>query len=148
MLENWAVDAVERLRGEVRNLPEATVRLLLTPEAAVLAEALRSWPALSVFGHRVDALAGLASDQYAGGDPFAFPATGAGPRLPGRGAYIALLLLTRDEVDLARDDDEPIVTSGPYRRPLTPLAALARLRVAGARVEQGELPVRFEETDT
>ncbi len=53
-------DAVERLHAEldeVRDLlsgPDASVRLVLTPEAVVLAEARRSWTTLSLFGYRVD----------------------------------------------------------------------------------------------
>ena len=53
-------DAVERLHAEldeVRTLltgPESTVRLVLTPESVVLAEARRSYTTLSLFGYRVD----------------------------------------------------------------------------------------------
>ena len=53
-------DAVERLHAEldeVRTLltgPGSTVRLVLTPEAVVLAEARRSYTTLSLFGYRVD----------------------------------------------------------------------------------------------
>ena len=52
--------AEERLQlelAEVRALltgPEASVRLVLTPESVVLAEARRSWTTLSLFGYRVD----------------------------------------------------------------------------------------------
>lgn len=53
-------DAVERLHAEleeVRTLlsgPGASVRLVLTPEAVVLAEARRSYTTLSLYGYRVD----------------------------------------------------------------------------------------------
>lgn len=53
-------DAVERLYAdleEVRELlagPDASVRLVLTPENVVLAEARRSYTTLSLFGYRVD----------------------------------------------------------------------------------------------
>lgn len=53
-------DAVERLHAEleeVRTLlsgPEASVRLVLTPESVVLAEARRSYTTLSLYGYRVD----------------------------------------------------------------------------------------------
>ena len=53
-------DAVERLHsdlGEVRALltaPESTVRLVLTPEAVVVAEARRTLTSLSLYGYRVD----------------------------------------------------------------------------------------------
>ena len=62
--------------------------------------------------------------------------------------HLSLPLVTRAEVDLARNGDELVVTVGSYRRVLTLPAALSRHRVAGARVEQGELQVRFEETIT
>ena len=53
-------DAVERLHAdltEVRDLltgPEASVRLVLTPESVVVAEARRSLTTLSLYGYRVD----------------------------------------------------------------------------------------------
>jgi len=53
-------DALVRLHAdleEVRRLltgPDASVRLVLTPESVVLAEARRSWTTLSLFGYRVD----------------------------------------------------------------------------------------------
>jgi arsenite/tail-anchored protein-transporting ATPase len=53
-------DAVERLHAdlaEVRSLltgPEASVRLVLTPESVVVAEARRSLTSLSLYGYRVD----------------------------------------------------------------------------------------------
>ena len=66
-------DAVERLHAEldeVRALltgPEASVRLVLTPETVVLAEARRSYTTLSLFGYRVD---GVVANRV-------FPAGGA-----------------------------------------------------------------------
>ena len=59
--------------------------------------------------------------------------------------HLALPLVTRSEVDLARNGDELVVTVGSYRRLLTLPSGLARHRVRGARVERGELQVRFEE---
>ena len=54
--------------------------------------------------------------------------------------------VTRDEVDLARSGDELVVTVGSHRRLLTLPAGLARLRVAGARVDdEGVLRVGFKE---
>ena len=53
-------DAVERLHAEldeVRQIlsgPDASVRIVLTPERVVLAEARRSWTTLSLYGYRVD----------------------------------------------------------------------------------------------
>jgi arsenite-transporting ATPase len=54
------LDAVRRLHGELEEVrallsgPDATVRVVMTPEAVVLAEARRSWTTLSLFGYRVD----------------------------------------------------------------------------------------------
>ena len=206
MPEDSVFDAVERLHAELDDVralltgPDASVRLVLTPEAVVLAEARRSWTTLSLFGYRVDgvvanrvfpsegadpwragwvraqdavlaevaasfdglpvwrslyraeepvgveALGALASDLYAGEDPFVAP-SGDGPFRVSRVAsgsvlHLALPLVTRAEVDLARNGDELVVTVGSYRRLLTLPAALARHRVAGARVEQGELQVQ------
>ena len=202
-------DAVERLHfelDEVRNLlagSHASVRLVLTPENVVLAEARRSFTTLSLFGYRVDgvvanrvfpaggaddwragwvsaqdavltqveqsfaglpvwrsvyrpgepvgveALAALAADVYGEDDPLAQP-HGDGPFRITRnhaGAQLSLSLpfVSRAEVDLARNGDELVVTVGSYRRLLTLPAGLSRYRVAGARVEAGELQVRFEE---
>ena len=208
MPEDSVFDAVERLHGEldeVRALltgPDASVRLVLTPEAVVLAEARRSFTTLSLFGYRVDgvvanrvfpdagadewragwvraqqavltsvaqsfeglpvwrsvyradepvgvtALTALADEVYDGSDPLALP-TGPGPFRVTRGPagavlHLALPFVSRPEVDLARDGDDLVVTVGSYRRLLTLPASLSRQQVVGARVEQGELQVRFE----
>jgi arsenite-transporting ATPase len=59
---------------------------------------------------------------------------------------LRLPFVSRDQVDLARSGDELVVTVGQYRRLLTLPAGLAKLRVAGARVdEDGVLRVRFED---
>ncbi|WP_244927535.1 ArsA family ATPase [Nocardioides sp. W7] len=202
-------DAVERLHAEldeVRQLlsgPEASVRLVLTPESIVLAEARRSYTTLSLYGYRVDgvvanrvfpaedaddwragwvlaqddvlvqveqsfdglpiwrsvyrprepvgvaALTDLAREVYGDSDPLAPPA-GDGPfriRRTSSGAVLHLALphVTRADVDLARNGDDLVVTVGSYRRVLTLPSSLARLQVAGARVEAGELQVRFRE---
>ncbi|WP_457204092.1 ArsA family ATPase [Nocardioides sp. HB32] len=202
-------DAVERLHAEleeVRQLlsgPDSSVRLVLTPENVVLAEARRSYTTLSLFGYRVDGVvanrvfpadgaddwragwvvaqdevlervgesfAGLpiwrseyrasepvgvesvvtmARDLYAGADPLA-TGTGRGPfriRRTEAGAVLrlALPLVSPADVDLARNGDDLVVTVGSYRRLLTLPSGLARFRIAGARVEQGELQVRFVE---
>ncbi|MGI8524292.1 MAG: ArsA family ATPase [Nocardioides sp.] len=203
-------DAIERLHAEldeVRALlsgPDASVRLVLTPEQVVLAEARRSFTTLSLFGYRVDgvvanrifpagqgdawragwvdaqdkvlrqvgdsfagvpvwrsvyrgeepvgvpALRALAEEVYAETDPLAPPA----PEPPMRvtrtagGAVLRLPLpfVTRGDVDLARHGDDLVVTVASYRRLLTLPAGLARHRVVGARVDGGELQVRFEES--
>jgi arsenite/tail-anchored protein-transporting ATPase len=209
MPEESVFDAVERLHfelDEVRSLlagSHASVRLVLTPETVVLAEARRSFTTLSLFGYRVDgvvanrvfpaegaddwragwvraqdgvlaqveqsfaglpvwrsvyrpgepvgveALAALAADVYGDDDPLA-PPHGEGPFRITRnhaGAQLSLSLpfVSRAEVDLARNGDELVLTVGSYRRLLTLPSGLARYRVAGARVEEGELQVRFEE---
>jgi arsenite-transporting ATPase len=98
------------------------------------------------------ALAGLARRLYGDDDPLIRP-EGEGPfrvtREPGGAAelHLALPFVTRAEVDLARNGDELVVTVGSSRRLLTLPAGLSRLRVAGARVEAGELTVRFREPD-
>jgi arsenite-transporting ATPase len=204
-------DAIERLHGElgeVRALlsgPEASVRIVMTPEQVVLAEARRSYTSLSLFGYRVDgvvanrifpaegaddwrarwvvaqdavlaeveesfaglpvwrseyrtvepvgvdALASLATEMYAGGgvDPLD-PPVGDGPfrvtrTTQGAVLHLALPFVSRAEVGLARHHDELVVTVGSYRRVLTLPAGLARLQVAGARVRDGELRVRFSD---
>ena len=204
-------DAIERLHAEldeVRALlsgPNASVRIVMTPETVVLAEARRSYTSLSLFGYRVDgvvanrifpredadgwragwvaaqdavltevdqsfaglpiwrseyratepvgveALCRLASEVYADSDPLA-PPVGDGPfrvtrTTQGAVLHLALPLVSRADVGLARNGDELVVTVGSYRRLLTLPSGLARLRVAGARVEDGELRVRFREAD-
>jgi arsenite-transporting ATPase len=203
-------DAIERLHGEldeVRTLltgPDASVRLVLTPENVVLAEARRSYTTLSLFGYRVDGvianrifpaedaddwragwvlaqdevlgrveesfaglpiwrsayrprepvgvapLAELAREVYAEADPLA-SAPGKAPlrvRRSEGGAVVrlSLPLVSRTDVDLARKGDDLVVTVGSYRRLVTLPSGLARFAIAGARVEHGELQVRFVET--
>jgi arsenite-transporting ATPase len=205
-------DAVERLHAELDQVhdllsgSQASVRLVMTPETVVLAEARRSYTSLSLFGYRVDgvvanrifpadnaddwragwvmaqdevltevdqsfaglpiwrseyrsaepvgvaALTRLAEDLYAGSDPLAAP-RGAGPyrvtrTTSGAVLHLALPFVTRAEVGLARNGDELVVTVGSYRRLLTLPAGLARLQVAGAGVDEGELRVRFHEAAT
>ena len=203
-------DAITRLHAELDDVhellsgPDASVRLVLTPEKVVLAEARRAFTSLCLFGYRVDgvvanrifpaddadpwraawvaaqtgvlaevaqsfsglpvftseyqssepvgvdALAALARSLYDDADPLAAP-VGDGPfrvtRTDSGGAVVQLALpfVTRAEVDLARNGDELVMTVGSYRRLLTLPPGLARLRVAGARVDDGELRVRFAE---
>jgi arsenite-transporting ATPase len=199
--------SVERLHAEldqVRALltgPETSVRLVLTPEQVVLAEARRSYTTLSLFGYRVDgvvanrvfptgdadpwraqwvtaqtdvlaqvedsfdglrvwrseyrpcepvgleALGEFAAHMYGDGDPLVVPPAREPLRITrtSGGAVLRLRLpfVARGDVDLARDGDDLVVTVASYRRLLTLPAGLARHRVAGARVEDGELQVRF-----
>lgn len=66
-------DAVERLYSDLEEVqailagPDASVRLVLTPETVVLSEARRSYTTLSLFGYRVD---GVVANRV-------FPAGGA-----------------------------------------------------------------------
>ena len=211
MPEESVFDAVERLHfelDEVRSLlsgSHASVRLVLTPENVVLAEARRSFTTLSLFGYRVDgvvanrvfpsagaddwragwvtaqdtvlvqveqsfaglpvwrsvyrpgepvgveALAELAADVYGEDDPLATP-RGEGPfritrTSDGAVLHLALPFVTREQVGLARNGDELVVTVGSYRRLLTLPTGLSRLRVSGAGVEEGELRVRFRDAE-
>ncbi|MEJ7832594.1 MAG: ArsA family ATPase [Nocardioides sp.] len=203
-------DAIERLHRELDEVhallagPDASVRLVMTPESVVLAEARRSYTSLSLFGYRVDgvvanrifptenaddwragwvlsqdqvlaqvaesfaglpiwrseyrsaepvgveSLRRLAEEVYAGSDPLAAP-RGDGPfrvtrTTDGAVLHLALPNVTRAEVGLARNGDELVVSVASYRRLLTLPAGLARLRVAGAGVDEGELRVRFHES--
>jgi arsenite-transporting ATPase len=69
-------DAVERLHGELRSArsaltaPWASVRLVLTPEAVVVAEARRTLTSLSLYGYRVDAVVANRVFPSAGDDPW------------------------------------------------------------------------------
>jgi arsenite-transporting ATPase len=96
----------------------------------------------------VAALRDLAAETYAGSDPLAVP-EGDGPfrvTSDARGTvlHLALPLVGRADVDLARNGDDLVVTVGSHRRLLTVPASLARHRVTAARVDGGELQVRFE----
>jgi arsenite-transporting ATPase len=199
--------AVERLHAEldeVRALltgPGASVRLVLTPEQVVLAEARRSYTTLSLFGYRVDGVvanrvfpsgdadpwraqwvaaqadvltevedsfAGLrmwrseyrpsepvgleaigefGAHLYGDSDPLVVPPAREPVRITrttgGAVLHLRLPFVVRGDVDLARDGDDLVVTVASYRRLLTLPAGLARHRVQGARVEDGELQVRF-----
>ncbi|MBA3781383.1 MAG: ArsA family ATPase [Nocardioides sp.] len=209
MPEDTVFDAVERLHAELEEVrallsgPQASVRLVMTPESVVLAEARRSYTTLSLFGYRVDgvvanrifpddagdewragwvaaqdtvlaeagasfpglpfwrsvyraaepvgveALVELARDVYGDSDPLATPARDGPFKVvrTSRGAVLSLRLpgVTSADVDLARNGDELVVTVGSYRRLLTLPAGLTRYRVAGARVQDGELQVRMED---
>ena len=204
-------DAVERLHRdleEVRALltaDGASVRLVLTPEQVVVAEARRSLTTLSLFGYRVDgvvanrvfpadgadewrrtwvaaqegvlaevdssfgglpvwrsayqasepvgvaSLASFARAAYGHDDPFAAP-TGAPPMSVARTRTgtllrIALPFVEKSDIDLARHGDELVVTVGSYRRLIALPAALGTHAVSGARMDEGELQVRFTAVD-
>jgi arsenite/tail-anchored protein-transporting ATPase len=65
-------DAVERLHGQLLDVralltaAQTSVRLVLTPEAVVVAEARRTLTSLALYGYRVDGL--LANRVFPGGD--------------------------------------------------------------------------------
>ena len=205
-------DAIERLHAELDDVravltgPETSVRLVLTPESVVLAEARRAYTFLTLFGYRVDAaivnrvfpeggadawrttwveaqarvladaadsfagldlrtsvyrpsepvggeqLLELARDVYVDTDPLA-----AGPSRPpmsvrslasGPVLSMPLPLAAQDDVRLARKGDELVVSVASYRRLVTLPSGLARHRVAGARVHDGELQIRFTDPTT
>jgi arsenite/tail-anchored protein-transporting ATPase len=201
--------AVERLYDELADVqrlltdPQTTsIRLVLTPESVVVAEARRTFTSLALYGFAVDgvvanrlvpaggddpwrsawaasqaeqlaearrsfaglpvhtvpylaaepvgveALAALADELYGGSDPLA-PA-GAEPSLrvarDPAGGYelsLALPLVERGDVALARAADELVVTVGGYRRLVALPEALRRCEVQGATLTQGRLAVQF-----
>jgi arsenite-transporting ATPase len=61
---------------------------------------------------------------------------------------LPLPLTAQEEVGLARKGDDLVVSVGSYRRLVTLPSGLARHRVAGARVHDGELQVRFTDPTT
>ncbi len=210
MPEDSALEAFGRLQhelDEVRTLltgPSASVRLVLTPESVVLAEARRCHTLLSLFGYRVDGvvvnrifpeagadvwrtrwvkaqqrvmaevadsfsnvaiwrcgyrddepvgvtrLLAVAEEVYGAHDPVA-PSDVESPLRVSRTDGGALLqlglpLADREDVCLARKGDELVITVGSYRRLVTLPLGLTRHRVTGARVRDGSLQVRLEES--
>ncbi len=205
-------DAIERLHADLDDVrtvltgPETSVRLVLTPESVVLAEARRAYTCLTLFGYTVDAaivnrvfpaggtdewrttwvdaqarvmadvadsfagldlrtsvyrasepvghqqLLDLARAVYGEDDPLAsgHARTPMGVRSPPGGLVLALPLplVDRDDVRLARKGDELVVSVASYRRLVTLPSGLTRHRVAGARVHDGELQVRFTDPTT
>ena len=207
MPQDHVFDAVERLHRDLEQVQEiltgkeTSVRLVLTPEHVVVAEARRSLTTLSLFGYQVDGvvanrvfpgegadawrsgwvtaqaevlravgesfvglpvwrsayqpsepvgveqLTAFAEAAYGEDDPLA-PPEGEGPvtvRRTGSGATLrmALPFVDRTDVDLARHGDELVVTVGSYRRLLALPTALRQHQVAGARVVDGALRVKF-----
>jgi arsenite/tail-anchored protein-transporting ATPase len=207
MPQDHVFDAVERLHRDLEQVQEiltgkeTSVRLVLTPEHVVVAEARRSLTTLSLFGYQVDGvvanrvfpdegadawrsgwvtaqaevlaavgesfvglpvwrsayqpsepvgveqLTAFAAAAYGEDDPLA-PPDGEGPvtvRRTESGATLrmALPFVDRTDVDLARHGDELVVTVGSYRRLLALPTALRQHQVAGARVVDGALRVKF-----
>ena len=208
MPQDNVFDAIERLHADMEQVQEiltgkdASVRLVLTPETVVVAEARRSLTTLSLFGYRVDGvvanrvfpeggadawrrqwveaqrevlgeveqsfvglpiwrssyrptepvgveeLAAFAAAAYGEDDPLGLP-SGDGPMTitrtdAGATLRIALPFVGKSDIDLARHGDELVVTVGSYRRLLALPAALTKHTIAGARVEDGALKVRFK----
>ena len=211
MPDDTVFDALRRLQADLSDIrtllagPDASVRLVLTPEAVVVAEARRSLTRLSLYGYRVDGvvanrvfpaagadtwrrqwvaaqrgileevadsfrplpiwespyracepvgveeLAAFAVEMYGGDDPFARATDETSLWVDrhidtdGRTYTLTmpLPLASADELELARHGDELIITVGSYRRVLPLPAALARGVVAGARLDEGRLQVRF-----
>ncbi len=200
-------DAVERLHRELKDVravltaPTTSVRLVLTPEAVVVAEARRTLTSLALYGYRVDGLVanrvfpggdawrdgwaaaqagqldGIRADvaplpvltsAYQSAEPVGLEAlTDLGEQLYGDGdpaqepadigdllalertsdgfvLSLALPLVRRGDVDLARSGDELVVTVGGHRRVLALPSALRRCVVAGATLAEGRLAIRFE----
>ena len=74
MPEDSVFDAVERLHADLEQVQQiltekdATVRLVLTPETVVVAEARRSLTTLSLYGYRVDGVIANRVFPEGGGD--------------------------------------------------------------------------------
>jgi arsenite-transporting ATPase len=74
--DDGLLDAVGRLVDELREVravlvdPQTSVRVVLTPEAVVVAEARRTLTSLSLFGYRVDAVVANRVFPAAGADPW------------------------------------------------------------------------------
>ena len=207
MPEDSVFDAIERLHAELDDVrtvltgPETSVRLVLTPESVVLAEARRAYTFLTLFGYSVDAaivnrvfpdggadawrttwveaqrrilddaadsfagldlrtsvyrasepvgreeLLDLAQTVYGDSDPlahrFARPPMSVRSLASGLVLSLPLPLASQEDVRLARKGDDLVVSVASYRRLVTLPSGLARHRVAGARVHDGELQVRF-----
>ena len=207
MPRDTVFDAFERLHADLQDVrdmltgSDASVRLVLTPETVVVAEARRSLTTLSLFGYRVDgivanrvfpaegadpwrqqwvnaqadvlgeveqsfdglaiwrssyqpsepvgveALSRFADKLYGGDDPLAAPTSDDPMTITrtssGATLSIALPFVAKSDIDLARHGDELVVTVGSYRRLLALPAALSRLDVVAARVQDGALQVRF-----
>ena len=205
--EDGVFEAVARLHAELTEVralltaPTTSVRLVLTPEAVVVAEARRTLTSLALYGYRVDGLVANrvlpASDDpwvsgwvaaqsaqlaavhadagplpvlqslYAAGEPvgldalLAFAHTLYGDSDPtevietgelltvvrdadGFLLSLSLPLARFEDLDLARSGDELVVTVAGHRRLLALPSALRRCDVAGARLVEGRLVVRFE----
>ena len=210
--QDGVFDAIERLHADLQEVhqiltgKDSSVRLVLTPETVVVAEARRALTTLCLFGFTVDGvvanrvfpdagsdewrqqwvsaqadvlrevehsfvgipiwrssyrarepvgveeLGAFAAAAYGDDDPLAAP-QGEGPmtitRTPsGATLRIALPFAAKSDIDLARHGDELVVTVGSYRRLLALPAALRAHVIAGAKIDEGALKVRFRAEET
>lgn len=194
-------DRLEAVRTLLGDGERSSVRLVVTPERLVVAEARRTHTYLSLFGYGVDAvianrllpdavddpwfdfwkvshaeqlvaigegfapvpilrselqpsepigvdaLAAFAGAVYGELDPTAVLHRGQSLRVESHGGQRRLVQAlpngSRDELSLARRDDELIVSVGPYRRSIVLPDSLRTRRVTDARLEDGELVVEF-----
>jgi arsenite-transporting ATPase len=93
------------------------------------------------------ALLEVAAELYGADDPLGPPPAGELVTVAADGdgylLSVALPLVTREDVTLARSGDELVITVGGHRRLLSLPAVLRRCVVGGARVDGGRLAVRF-----
>jgi arsenite/tail-anchored protein-transporting ATPase len=194
-------DRLEAVRELLSDGERSSVRLVVTPERLVVAEARRTHTYLSLFGYGVDAvvanrllpdavddpwfdfwkashaeqlvaieegfapvpilrselrpsepigveaLCAFAGALYGELDPTAVLHDGHPLRVESsdgsRRLVQALPFGTRDELSLARREDELVVSVGPYRRSIVLPDSLRSRRVIDARLEDGELVVDF-----
>jgi arsenite/tail-anchored protein-transporting ATPase len=200
------LEAADRLRGELLDVqellqsPMTSVRLVLTPESVVVAEARRTFTALTLFGYTVDsvvvnrvfppggdawragwvaaqsdqlrevrdsfsplpvrlgtyqdreplgvgALVAFGASLYDGADPMAAPPDRElmVVRRKGNGfeLSVALPLVDRGDLDLARVADDLVITAAGRRRVLALPSALRRCTVEAAALVDGTLNVTF-----
>jgi arsenite-transporting ATPase len=194
-------DRLEAVRTLLADGERSSVRLVVTPERLVVAEARRTHTYLALFGYGVDAvvanrllpdavddpwfdfwkashaeqltaiaegfapvpilrselqpsepigcaaLAGFADALYGDLDPTAVLHEGHPLRVEShdgsRRLIQALPFGSKDELSLARRDDELIISVGPYRRSIVLPDSLRTRKVTDARLEDGELVVEF-----
>jgi arsenite-transporting ATPase len=154
-LFGYRVDGVVANRVFPRDGADEWRRTWVDAQTEVLAEVEHSFVGVPVWRSSyqasepvgVDALSRFAEAAYDGDDPFA-PPTADNPLTitrtrSGTTLRIALPFVAKSDIDVARHGDELVVTVGSYRRLIALPAALTRQVVAGARIEDGALQVRF-----
>jgi arsenite-transporting ATPase len=146
MPEDSVFDAIERLHRDLEQVQqilsekESTVRLVLTPESVVVAEARRSLTTLSLYGYRVDGV--IANRVFPEGDGDAWRAGWVASQQ----TVLAEVRQSFADVPIWRSDyrpGEPVGTDA--------LAALAEAAYAGAdplAVPVGEGPMTITRTSS